>query len=95
MTFYHGTTEETWEQIQQEGILFARRYVLNNDSTINHEVDRCTYLAVDKEEAQQYGNVILEVEYNPQANPKHNNYVEGCWQVRVSEPISIDNVKRI
>ena len=51
MIFYHGTSKENWEQIKKEGILFGRRYVLNNDGTINREVDRCTYLAVEKEEA--------------------------------------------
>lgn len=95
MTFYHGTTQENWEKIQQEGFLFGRRYILNKDGSINREVDRCTYLAVEKEEAQHYGDVLLEVEYDPFRNPKKNNYVEGCWQIRVYEPISIAKIKRI
>lgn len=95
MIFYHGTSEDNWKTIQEEGILYGRRYVLNNDGTIHHEVDRCTYLAVDLEEAKQYGNVILEVEYNPHEHPKKNNYIDDCWQVRVYEPISINNIKRV
>ena len=94
MKFYHGTTEEIWKTIQREGILFGRRYITDNDGNIIKEVDRCTYLAVDAEEAKEYGDVVLQVEYDPYKNPRKNNYVEGCWQVRVYEPISIDNVKK-
>ena len=50
MKFYHGASEENWEKIKK-GVLHGRRYVLNTDGTINHEVDRCTYLATDKEES--------------------------------------------
>lgn len=95
MVFYHGTSKENWDAIQKEGVLFGRRYVLNNDGTIHHEVDRCTYLAVDKDEAAQYGDVVLKVEYNPFKTPKHNNYIEDCWQVRVYEPIPLNDVERI
>ena len=95
MKFYHGTTEETWKTIQRESILFGRRYITDNDGNIIKEVDRCTYLAVDAEEAKEYGDVVLQVEYDPYKNPQKNNYVEGCWQVRVYEPISIDNVKKM
>ena len=99
MKWYHGTSEDMWQTIQQEGMLFGRRYFEGR------EVSRCTYLATDIEEAKQYGNIILEVKYNPfneQGNIKEdergiplNNYVEGCWQLRVYEPIPIENVKRI
>ncbi len=92
MKFYHGTSKENWEQIKKEGILFGRRYVLNDDGSVNREVDRCTYLAVEKEEAQCYGDVVLEVEFDP-ASSKHNNYKEGCWQVRVYEPIPLSHIK--
>jgi hypothetical protein len=66
----------------------------NNGNPIR-EVDRCTYLAVDKEEAEQYGDVVLKVEYNPFNNPKDNNYIEDCWQVRAYEPIPLTDVERI
>lgn len=94
MKFYHGTSKENWEAIQKEGILYGRRYVLNNDGSVNHEVDRCTYLAVDEEEAKCYGEIVLEVEYDP-FQSKHNNYKEGCWQVRVYEPISLNQIKKL
>ena len=50
-------------------------------------MDPCTYLAVDYKEAQQYGDVILEVEYDPTMNPDKNNYEKDAWQCRVYEPI--------
>ena len=77
MTFYHGTTEEAYDKIVKEGILYGVRGMFQG-----HEIDRCTYLAVDAEEAKQYGTILLQVEYDPFVN-KHNNYKEGCWQIRV------------
>ena len=105
MKFYHGTSEEKWKAIQEEGILFGRRYVTDNKGNITKEVDRCTYLATDIEEAQQYGDIVLEVEYNPY-NDKGivkkdkrgipiNNYIPNCWQVRVYEPIPLTDIKQI
>ena len=91
MTLYHGTSKETWNAIQKEGILFGRRI----SPITNKELPRCTYLAVDKEEAACYGDVVLQVEYNPFEHPKMNNYAYGCWQMRVYEPISIDDIKLI
>lgn len=89
MKFYHGTNEDAWNNIQKEGILFGRRFVGNK------EIDRCTYLAVDIEEAKCYGKVVLEVEYNPYEHKKMNNYIEDCWQLRVYEPIPISNINKI
>ena len=95
MIFYHGTTKENWNNIQKEGILFGRRYITDNDGNIIKEVSRCTYLALNKEEAKQYGDIILEVEYDPFVNPGLNNYTLNCWQVRVYEPIHLTNVKKL
>ena len=89
MIFYHGTNQENWKLIQEEGILFGKLFV--NDKLIS----RCTYLATDLNEAKCYGDVILEVEYNPFKRKKKNNYIEGCWQFRVYEPIPIQNVRKI
>ena len=94
MVFYHGTSKENWNAIQKEGILYGRRFVTDNNGNIIKEIDRCTYLAVDLEEAKCYGDVVLQVEYNP-SNSKHNNYKEGCWQVRVYEPIPIYNIQEV
>lgn len=92
MIFYHGTSQENWKTIQEEGFLYGKRYIIDNNGKIIREVDRCTYLATDLEEAKHYGEVVLQVEYNPKVS-KHNNYVEGCWQVRVYEPIPLSQVK--
>lgn len=85
MKFYHWTTKENREKIKSEWVL---RWVRNAPS-------RCTYLAVDKEEAKQYWDVVLEVEYNLSKHRNRNNYEEWCWQVRVYEPISIKNIREL
>lgn len=56
MIFYHGTTKENWKRIQDEGVLFGIRKFAKN---------RATYLATDIDEAKQYGEILLQVEYNP------------------------------
>lgn len=93
MIFYHGTTQDNWNAIQQEGILFGRRYTINNGKV--EEINRCTYLAANIEEAKCYGNVILQVEYDPFKNKNKNNYVDDCWQLRVYEPIPIENITKL
>lgn len=95
MIFYHGTSKERWDAIQKEGVLYGRRYVLGNNGNIIKELDRCTYLAADIEEAKCYGDVILQVEYNPLQNKEENNYTDDCWQLRVYEPIPLSNVTEI
>lgn len=91
MKFYHWTTKENREKIKSEGVL---RWV-RNDPRVKHKMSRCTYLAVDKKEAEQYWDIVLEVEYDPSEHPKKNNYCDWCWQVRVYEPISIDKIRFI
>ena len=103
MTWYHGTSSKHLKEIIKEGVLFGRRYVTDSSGNIIKEVSRCTYLATDLEEAKCYGNIILKVEYDPfdkKGNIKKdkrrkplNNYVEDCWQIRVYEPISLNNIK--
>lgn len=105
MVFYHGTTQEAWDAIQGEGILWGRRFIVDNSGKPIKEVDRCTYLAVEKKEAEQYGDVLLKVEYNPfnsrgfirkgKRGMPLNNYIEGCWQVRVYEPIPLTDIEKI
>lgn len=95
MIFYHGTSKENWEAIQKEGVLFGKRYITDNDGNIIKEISRCTYLATDLEEAKRYGDVILQVEYDPLKHEESNNYIDGCWQVRVYEPISISKIQEI
>ena len=97
MRFYHGTTEENWEKIQQEGVLLGVRHVLGVNGLVSkkYKPSRCTFLATNLLEAKCYGDVVLEVDYDPSKNKQENNYIEGCWQVRVYEPIPLSNVKRI
>ena len=83
MKFYHGTSKDIWEKIKSEGVLFG----------VRNAPSRCTYLSVDIEEAKCYGEIVLEVDYNPILNTHKNNYIDGCWQLRVYEPILIENVK--
>lgn len=96
MKFYHGTTLENWKQIQKEGILFGIRAVLDKNGNISSEYkpQRTTYLATTTAEAKCYGDIVLEVEYDPFLHPKKNNYVDGCWQLRVYEPIPLINIKQ-
>ena len=91
MTFYHGTNKDSWKSIQDEGVLWGRRYVQEDDGL--KEISRCTYLTTDKREAMMYGDIVLKVEYEP--TEVNDNYVEGCWQLRVYVPISLENVTRV
>lgn len=86
MKFYHWTTKENREKIKAEWKL---RWVRECEC---FSPSRCTYLAVDKNEAKHYGEIVLEVEYNPIEHREENNYQEWCWQVRVYEPIPIENI---
>ena len=89
MKFYHWTTKENREKIKSEWVL---RWV-RNEPRVKHKMSRCTYLAVDKKEAEQYGDIVLEVEYEPKQ--WQDNYCEWCWQVRVYEKIPIENVREL
>lgn len=86
MKFYHWTTKENLEKIKSEWVLRWVREI----KWLNPW--RCTYLAIDKEEAEQYWDVVLEVEYDPYEHKDKNNYEEWCWQVRVYEPIPITQI---
>ena len=89
MKFYHGTDKEGLEETKKQGYLLHKRVILNDDGTVCEMFNPspCTYLATDLAEAKQYGDVILEVEYDPFKNPKMNNYQKDAWQLRVYEPI--------
>lgn len=96
MTFYHGTDEDSWNEIVNEGVLWGKRYVLDKYGNLSKgsQPDRCTYLTNEKKIAKIYGKVILEVEYEP-SKSTNNNYDASSWQMRVYEPIPLSNVKRI
>jgi RNA:NAD 2'-phosphotransferase (TPT1/KptA family) len=82
MIFYHGTSKENWQSIQQEGLLWG----------IRNTPSRCTYLASDLQEAVKYGEIILQIDYEPSAKEYCNNWCEGCWQHREYEPIQLSNI---
>ena len=87
LTFYHRTTKENWKKIQEEGVLWGK-----------HQY-RYTYLSPE-DMGPSYGNVLLEVGYAPQGNPRDNYGFnpppgEYCWQFSVFEPIKIDKVRRV
>ena len=56
MIFYHGTSEDNWKQIQEEGLLWGRRYVTDGNGNIIKEVSRCTYLAKEQSVAEEFGH---------------------------------------
>ena len=64
MKFYHGTSEDNWNKIQEEGVLFGVREFAKS---------RATYLTTDINEAKQYGEVLLQVDYDPSEHPDMNN----------------------
>jgi len=96
MIFYHGTDEESWKQIQADGQLFGYQRIISNDRKTVLQEFRLTYLATERKDAEIYGDVILEVEYEPTMDCADNNYYdEDCWQIRVYKPIPLDKVRRI
>lgn len=92
MKLYHGTTEEAWREIQEEGVLWGRKNVY----WCGRPVDRVTYLAVKREHAGIYDDkgitampcVILEVDLDISIS-------EDLWQVCIYDPIPLTKVKRI
>lgn len=92
MKFYHGTTEENWREIQEEGVLWGRK----NEYWCGNKTDRINWLATKKNDAGIYNNrgitktscVILEVDL-PEV--KKHDY----WEYVTYKPIPISRVKRI
>ncbi len=104
MKFYHGTTKENWEKIQEEGVLWGKPSW--NETWEDREPNRYTYLTPDIEVAEAINSeVILEVEYDPiGVGNKVNGQVmdnygfnppqgQTCWQFSVFIPISIKKIK--
>jgi hypothetical protein len=93
MKLYHGTTEESWKEIQAEGVLWGRK----NRLWEGRLLDRVTWLAVKNEHAGIFDErgitnqpcVILEVEWP-------DEYIHpDCWQITTYEPIPISRVRRV
>ena len=100
MKFYHGTSEESWKKIQEEGVLWGGDFY---HRTGGRESYRYTYLTPDLDVAERYGSkeVILEVEYEPVGVDGRgiDNYGfdpppgQHCWQFSVFIPIPIEKVR--
>jgi hypothetical protein len=82
MIWFHGTSLEAWDAICREGVLWGRRHA------DGMHPQRCTYLASDAKEARCYGEIVLRVDYCP--GEGCDNFSEGCWQIRVYDPIPIE-----
>jgi hypothetical protein len=99
MKFYHGTTEKVWKLVQKEGVLWGYNMHKEPDGTTRRGY-RYTYLTPEINVAKGYGDVILEIEYEP-VGKGIDNYGfdppegETCWQFSVFVPIGIDKIKRI
>lgn len=98
MKFYHGTTQDKWDSIQKEGVLWGYNEH-TNENGLKYRGYRYTYLTPEMDVAKKYGDVVLEVEYMPVGvGTGFDNYgfdpPEGmtCWQFSVFVPISIDNI---
>jgi len=98
--YYHGTTKENWNKIQKEGVLWGYNVYKNPDGT-SYKSYRYAYLTPYKEVAEKYGDVLLEVEYEPVGVDGRgiDNYgfdpPEGqtCWQFSVFVPIPLNKIK--
>lgn len=84
MKFYHATTENNWIEIQKDGVLWGRK----NFYWCGHLCDRINWLAINKEDALNFGSVLLEIDL---PNIKEHIY----WEYVTYEPISLDKIKRI
>lgn len=100
--FYHGTTEEAWKLIQDEGVLWGKPCPPKH-LIMSYRYTRYTYLTPHLDIAQTigHGDVILVVEYEPVGvGSRIDNYGfnpppgQTCWQFSVFEPIPIAQVSR-
>lgn len=83
MKMYHGTSHDIWNEIAKEGVIWG----------VRNAPSRCTYLTPDRDEAEQYGPIIIEIDYDPTEGK--NNWQEGAWQCREYEPIPLSKVTRM
>ena len=99
MIFYHGTNEENWHKIQKEGVLWGFNTYKDRDGK-EYKGYRYTYLTPHIEVAKQYGDILLEVDYEPVGVDGRgiDNYgfnpPKGmtCWQFSVFIPIELNKV---
>ncbi len=100
MKCYHGTSEEKWKLIQEEGVLWGYSFHTNPDGSTERGY-RYTYLTPEIEVAKGFGEVILEIDYHPTGTIGIDNYGfdppprQTCWQFSVFLPIPLEKIKRI
>lgn len=82
LTMWHGCKLAAWEKCVEQGYLLHQR--LGKDPLV--------YLAKDLEEAMCYGEVVLEVRFDPEVDLP-NNYHPDFWQCRVYKGIPLDRVR--
>lgn len=89
MTWYHGTSQVFWQEIQAEGVLWGRKN--------QKGMSRCTWLATKPKYSERWGDIILEIEYDPVRRHDRkgplNNYDPDSWQIIVYEPIELSAIK--
>jgi hypothetical protein len=99
MIFYHCTSENKWERIQKEGVLWGIASTYTNGKQTG--MRRYTYLSPWP--LTEYGDVILKVAYEPRREDfgkKHNYGFDPppgmvCDQFCVFDPIPLLYVERI
>lgn len=91
MIFWHATSEANLTAIRKEGVIWG----LRAHGSLDEVPLRCTYLSLALVHAKKFGEVVLRVEYDPSINPYENSFVEGCWQVRVYEPIDVSAITSV
>ncbi|KKM95019.1 hypothetical protein LCGC14_1192500 [marine sediment metagenome] len=98
MIFFHGTNKKNWLRIQQEGILWGGDTWYHTGGKKGY---RYTYLTPDVEIARKYGDIVLEVNYEPKGVGNGDNFGfnpppgQTCWQFSVFVPISISCIKKV
>lgn len=105
MIFFYGTTEERWKTIQEEDVLLGYQiHKKKNERTYKTLRYRYTYLTPLKNIAEQYGSVLLGVNYEPVGiidGKIIDNYDfdppsgQICLQFSVFVPTPLSNVRRI
>lgn len=83
--WYHGTSAHAWKKIQKDGFLLG----------VGPNNRRFTFLALERGEAQAYGDIVLRVEYDPRKDFFNNNYFPDCLEVKVTSKIPLTNIKRM
>jgi len=83
--WYHGTTKEAFKKIQRDKVLWG----------VQPNGKRFTYLCLDKEEADAYGEITLRVDYDPVMDLDNNNFNPDSLDMKVTSPIPVTSVKRI